>query len=458
MKTRLFIATLLIVVAPLRAQTSATLAPANGASTNTVSSVGAPSSATASDAATAETSNTAVANATLSGSLALSDALDMARRGSFSIGSAQARIAAAQARLQAAGASQGTTLTLARAFGKNTGGFDEDILLSQVIEIGKRGSRVKSARLEREAATFDRAGAGTDLEFALRTAYYEAQRADVELKLATDSLQTAQTFAQAAQNQFTAGDVPRANVVRSSIELSRAQAAVTQAQSDRDTSLAIVRSLLALPDGAALQLSEKLSFKPETYDLNTLQTLALSTRSDLLAARATEKSREAAVQSAQSLNKPDAFIEARRAAITPYRDDTGAAIPNGNSLRVGLVIPIFDFGRNRAGVSEAKAGVQEQQAILNETTRAARLDVATTYARFVAAQNAIQGFTSGRLAQSRELLDMAQVGYEHGANSYLELLDAQTLYRTEQADYARALAAWNIARADLERAIGGKLP
>jgi len=456
MKTRFLIASLLVGLAPLHAQTAPATSSATASNTPTTSAT--TSNAAVPSAPTSNVPTSSAASFQANQPLTLSNALDVARGGSFTIGSAQARIAAAQARLQAAGAGPGTTLTLARAFGKNTGGFDEDILLSQVIELGKRGSRVRGAQLERDAAQFDRAGAGTDLEFAVRSAYYDALRTEVELNLANDSLQRAQTFSTAAQIQFTAGDVPRVNVVRSSIELSRAQAALTQAQSDRDTRLSILRSLFALPDAAPLQLGDKLSFQPKTYDLDVLQTLASSTRFDLLSARARTQSRQFAIAAARALNKPDAFVEARRAAISSYRDDTGTSIPNGSSLRVGIVIPLFDFGRNRGGVQEAKANAQEQQAILDETARTARLDVATTYARFVAAQAAVQGFTGGRLAQSRELLDMAQIGYQHGANSYLELLDAQTVYRNEQADYARALAAWNTALADLERAVGGKLP
>jgi len=45
---------------------------------------------------------------------------------------------------------------------------------------------------------------------------------------------------------------------------------------------------------------------------------------------------------------------------------------------------------------------------------------------------------------------MAQTGYASRANTYLELLDAQQVYRTEQSEYARALAAFNVARAALE--------
>ena len=51
-----------------------------------------------------------------------------------------------------------------------------------------------------------------------------------------------------------------------------------------------------------------------------------------------------------------------------------------------------------------------------------------------------------------------QTGYEKGAASYLEVLDARQTLRAEQAEYARALADWNVARADLQRAVGGLLP
>ena len=53
---------------------------------------------------------------------------------------------------------------------------------------------------------------------------------------------------------------------------------------------------------------------------------------------------------------------------------------------------------------------------------------------------------------------MAQTGYQQGANSYLELLDAQRTYLSEQTDYYRALAAYRTALAALKRAVGGSLP
>ena len=53
---------------------------------------------------------------------------------------------------------------------------------------------------------------------------------------------------------------------------------------------------------------------------------------------------------------------------------------------------------------------------------------------------------------------MAQLGYQKGANSYLEVVDAQNIYVSEQTDYLRSLAAYQTARAALDRATGGKIP
>ena len=70
----------------------------------------------------------------------------------------------------------------------------------------------------------------------------------------------------------------------------------------------------------------------------------------------------------------------------------------------------------------------------------------------------MEAFRNGRLDRAKELFDMMQTGYEKGAASYLEVLDARQTLRAEQTEFARALADWNIARAELQRAVGGLLP
>ncbi len=383
--------------------------------------------------------------------LSLQDAIRIAQSRNPLVRAGTARIAGADARLNGAGALQNPSLTLAQPFGRNTGGLDEGTVLTETVELGdKRRQRVRASLGERDALRFDFTGTQTGLALSAQTAYFEALRADVEKQLAENVLSNAQAFTKVAQLQFQAGDVAQRDVIRSQIELSRAEQTLTVAETERANRYANLRSLLLFPADTPLILTDSLTFSPDTYSLPTLLKTALESRPDLQSARKIREAREAALHGARAQSQPDLLIEARRSTLDPT--------VGGNSLRVGVIFPIFDFGRIKSDTNSAKAALREQEATFEEATRVARLDVETSYRNLEQARKTVESFQKGRLDFSKRLLEMAQLGDANGANTYLELLDAQQVYRTEQTDYARALTLYNTARATLQRAVGGKLP
>jgi cobalt-zinc-cadmium efflux system outer membrane protein len=327
------------------------------------------------------------------------------------------------------------------------------VLLSQTIGIGKRGPRTRQATKESDAAVAMKYQTLNDLQFAVRSAYDEDLQAQAQLDLSKKTLDVAQAFSDAAQTQFEAGDAPKAQVIRSGIALAQAKQEYQQALGEHQKKDNQLKSLLGMDFNTPLQLTDTLHFTPVNFDLATLDKYALEHRSDLQAARMSAAAGQAAIGVARSQDNPDVVIEARRAAISAY-----PGIPNGSSIRVGIDIPIFDFGSNRAAVHQAQADARGQQAQLDEALRAARLEISAALSDLQTAQIAVQSFDQGRLSNAKQLLDMAQIGYAQGANSYLELLDAQSTYATEQANYEQALTSWNIALANLQHALGGKLP
>ncbi len=385
--------------------------------------------------------------------LSLVEAMRLAQQHSPLLQGATARVAGAEARIRGAGVPPNPSLSVGPHFGDSdsTGGTDEDYLLTQTFELGdKQRQRLHAARAEREAARAERLGTGSDLGFEVQSAYFESLRADAERQLAADALATAQAFAKAAETQFQAGAVARSNVVRSQIEQTRAEQALVAAETERANRYAALRSLTGVAEDSDLTLTDALTFTPATYRLPDLQILALRQRPDLQAAQHLRTAREADLHGARAQSQPDLFLEARHSTIDPAK--------GGNSLHVGLLFPLFDLGRNRADAQAAQAALQEQEAALAEALRTARLEVETAFRNLEQAQREVQSFQAGRLARAKELLDMAQTGYDKGATSYIELLDAQQVYRSEQTDYARALADFNIAKAALQRAIGAAPP
>jgi len=385
--------------------------------------------------------------------LSLQQSLLLAQQNNPKMQGAQATVDAAHAAVQGVRALPNPTLTLSHAFGKNTGGFDEDVLLSQTIGIGKRGPLTNQATKESDAAVALQYQTLNDLQFAVRSAYDEDLQAQAQLELSKKTLDVAQAFSDAAQTQFEAGDAPQAQVIRSGIALAQAKQEYQQALSDHQKKDNQLKSLLGMDFNMPLQLTDSLHFAPVNFDLAALDNYALEHRPDLQAARMAAAAGQAAIDVARSQDNPDVVIEVRHAAISAY-----PGIPNGSSIRVGIDIPIFDFGSNRAAVHQAQADARGQQAQVDEELRAARLEIAAALSDLQTAQIAVQSFDQGRLSNAKQLLDMAQIGYAQGANSYLELLDAQSVYTTEQTNYEQALTSWNIALANLQHALGGKLP
>jgi len=387
--------------------------------------------------------------------ISLDQAISLARSNSPATRSAQANFEAALDRVKEANTEPNPQITLADPWALNhtevpTAGFDEGLLISQTIELGgKRGARVRAARGEAVAAASDDAAATVQLDFNVRSAYYAAQAAVAQREADQDTLTVAQAFLSAAQARLKVGDVARYDELRAEAEVDRDQATLAQDQGAETNALESLRSLTGAPAIKAEQL-EKPAYAPLTYKLIDLSNWANAHRLDVRSANSLISARAGDLGTARAAGRPDAFIEARR---YNFND-----VPEGESLRFGLTMPLFDWGHNRAAAAEARAALDQQTAVTAETERTAALDVVTTWTTAVTDQLVVESFNNGRLDRARQLLDMARIGYDHGANSYLDVLDAQDLYRSETSDYAKALAAYLTALADLQRALGGSYP
>ena len=385
----------------------------------------------------------------------LDQAVTLARANSPTTRSAEAGLEAALARVKEAGAEPNPQLTIAQPWALNhtevpTAGFDEGLLISQTIELGgKRGARVRAARGEAAAANSDNAAATVQLDFNVRSAYYAAQAAVDQRAADQDALSVAQTFLTAAQARLKVGDVAHYDELRAEAEVDRDQATLTQDQGAETNALESLRSLTGAPVITSDQL-EKPAYVPLNYGVVVLTNWANVHRLDVQSARSLISARAGDLGTARAAGRPDAFVEARR---YNFND-----VPEGESLRFGLTMPLFDWGHNRAAVAEAQASLAQQSAVTAETERTATLDVATTWTTAIADEKVVEGFNGGRLDRAKQLLDMARIGYDHGANSDLDVLDAEDLYRSETTDYAKALAAYLTALADLLRALGGSYP
>lgn len=221
---------------------------------------------------------------------------------------------------------------------------------------------------------------------------------------------------------------------------SLAQAArATYAQQQRQRLLD--ENALALLLGQSLPESVRASLPSSRLaDAAPMQALPAGLPSDLLERRPDIR------QAEQLLIGANANIGAARAAFFPrialtaqigsVSNELSGLFKSGTwafSLAPQLALPIFDAGRNQAGLEAAQAGRQIAVAQYEKSIQTAFREVSDALAGQATLQAQIDAQRAQTQADSKRL-QLSDLRYRNGVASYLDLLDAQrSLFATQQA-------------------------
>jgi multidrug efflux system outer membrane protein len=126
----------------------------------------------------------------------------------------------------------------------------------------------------------------------------------------------------------------------------------------------------------------------------------------------------------------------------------------GWTLAPQLLLPIFDAGRNQAGLESARAGQGIAVAQYERTIQTAFREVADALAARSTLSQQL-GAQTGQAEAEATRLKLVGLRYENGISSYLELLDAQrATFATQQAVVQTRLAQLQ-SQVTLYKALGG---
>lgn len=310
------------------------------------------------------------------------------------------------------------------------------------IELGgKRSARIAVADAQANRAALVAAITQADIRLQVTALYIDALAAERRVFTARDQLRIAENALNASKVRVQAGrasplEEQRADVARLNAEAD-AQRAQRLAEAVRiNLSRRIGQPVLGPLDAAALDRLPAATYGPAAIE--SAGTLAMA------AADANLAIADAGVRLARSQLVPDVTIgpAVRRLSAT---NDTAAV------LSLSIPIPLFNNGRaalaeagaerTRAEAQRRMTGLDVEQAI---TDAQAEADNAAT-----AARNA-----SGRaLAAAQEAARIARIGYREGKFGQLELLDAERTLAATRVAAIDALAAYQNAKARLERLI-----
>lgn len=314
--------------------------------------------------------------------------------------------------------------------------------LGQLIELGgKRQARVTAATLAQDMASQEYEAKRLALLARVANAFVDVLAAQERLRLAEESVQLAQSAAQAVGKRVLAGKAPPIEETKSRLTLSAAR--IEQEQARRE--LVAARKLLSLLWGNPVpQFTRAQGDIAALIALPSFEVLAQRVRSNPSAARSLKgvEQRQALLELEQSRRVPDITLSAgyRRYAQT-----------GENTALLGIAIPIPLFDRNQGNLREAYQRLNQAQDARAANELRQQSELAQTYEGLLAAQHEIGVLRDEVLPGAKSAFDVANRGYELGKFGFLDLLDAQRTLFQNQTLYVRALVNYQKLLNELER-------
>jgi multidrug efflux system outer membrane protein len=320
--------------------------------------------------------------------------------------------------------------------------------------------RVRSlsqAALEQYLATEEaRRAAHISIVAEVAKAYLAERSFAEQLALAQSTLQSRQTAYELAQKRFEVGassalDLRQNEVLVQSARVSYLTLQRQRAQAENALTLLVGRPLGNLPPAQTLSEQNIVTDIPAGLPSDLLER-----RPDIRAAENRLRSANANIGAARAAFFPRISLTAGIGSASRELGDLFEAGTRTWSFAPQLLLPIFDAGRNSANLSLAEVRKDLTVASYEQTIQVAFREVADALAARATLEEEIEAQRLVQEAQA-ERLKLADLRYQNGISSSLELLDAQReLFSAQQAlIQARLLRLTNAI--DLYRSLGGGL-
>lgn len=322
---------------------------------------------------------------------------------------------------------------------------DAEWMLSQKIPwFGKRAAKASVAQLEAEVTGFQYLELVRSLRGQVIAAHWDLWLAQRTAALMAESRQLMEQLARAARARYEAGNGSQADVLRAEMELAKMANSVTTMEREVAVAQAVVNKLLAADPSTVRRVEHSPTVPALEMKLEDLQSQARQFCCILMSFRRAVQAREAGLRVAKLENAPDFEfrVEARqfngRSGIQEY--DTGVA----------LNFPWLWRGKYRAQQQEAKADLAMAQAEFDNEVNLTMVEIKELYTQTESAMRLVNLYEDKLLPQARQLIEASRAAYEAGNATFLEVLEAQKLWRDAQLEHERARAAAGKAHAKLD--------
>lgn len=309
--------------------------------------------------------------------------------------------------------------------------------------------QIRQAKAQANASSHAYERTKADIALQVAQQYFEVLRARALVRLQERVLERAKRLLEAAEAGYKAGTVAKLDVLRAQVQVRNAEVDLLAAQNQERIAMLTLRNLMGVGDDFVFDVAEPAEERYKPLSLTECLAQALRQRPEVREAEWQRESAQVARQLARINSLPVVNISGsynRYPSTTRITDKEWA---------INLIVsyPIFDGGRIKAELEQAKLQVEQAELNLKRTVDNIKLQVHQAYTNW---QNAVERLNAAQEAvkEASETARLTEEAYKVGAVSLIDVINAQVALA--QAETQEIQARYDLYRAiyALRHAIG----
>ena len=317
---------------------------------------------------------------------------------------------------------------------------------------GRLEAQRNAAKFQLQAADSSFDNAKQQIAWEVARAFYQVLQYKDIISVREEEINNLNTHLQNVQLQYEVGTVALSDVLSTNVQIANSKQALNSARANFQNAVANLNNIIGLPVDSPVTIAEEFNFVPFDKSEEECLEFALNNRPDAKAAALNVKSSEETISQAKAGYRPKVNL-----VVQKYFSGEKFLKDNHNANRwsAGLQMSwnIFDNNVTAAQVQLAKAQLKKAESISAQTLDAVKLDVHNAYTNLTVAQLNIS-ITQDAVKQAQEQYLIAQVRYEEGVDTNLNVMDAQEKLTQAKTNFFAALYSYNTSRAQLFKAMG----
>ncbi len=292
-----------------------------------------------------------------------------------------------------------------------------------------------------------------DIEFEAKRLFYGLLLAYETERIAKDLVDQAEDHYQDVKKKFEHGTSSRFDLLQSKVHVSLVIPELVKATNSVDLIKSELKKLLSLNMRDDIKLKGELSYSLINIDEESFLAEACKNKPEMILKFLGIDMNKWSIDMAKSGMRPKLSLDADYSYRTGNLNNMINPRHNNWSFGVAVVLPIFDGFSSKAKVDEAKAKYAEAVLSKEDMTDQIAVEIRRGCLDLVQAESIINS-QKDSIIEAQEALKIANVSYEYGVGTNLDVIDAEVSLSQVQTNLYQAIYDYLMAQAYLDRTMG----